>query len=630
MKNLSLKKKLLVYTLGLISTSLLIGIISFFSVKEVIKDYGLVANINYPKMNSIQIIIRNSKEMRLELNHLMFTKFTPEIKEQSVVKIADLKKENQTIIERYQATPMEEKEQQLYDKFKEKYDSHLAKIEEVTNVYNENKNGDLLSLDKIQNLYFVELENAGNDLTNSGADLNKMQEAVTILNVIAANKQGKQSVLLIAICIIAIGSVSAFVGFKFSENLEKALKRTIEILSLSSGEMSTATKQIAKSSETLSQATTKQATSLQQTTASVEEMNSMIGVSASNAKNASEQSKMSREYALKGREVVSEMIQSMSEINQSNSTIITQVESSSQRMQEIVNIIQEIESKTKIINDIVFQTKLLSFNASVEAARAGEQGKGFAVVAEEVGNLAEMSGKASKDISEMLTASVVKVQDIVSDNQSKISDMTNTGKSKIEKGIKVAEECGTMLTNIVKTVSDVTSMADQIADASIQQSQGIAEVNKVMAQLDQITLSNSATARETANSAESLETQASHLNDQINVLIKIVNGVSNNRDLLVSTASQVKEIKKEIKKEIMPVITKEVKLEPKAEPKPKQKYSEEPKIISTVKKELPAQTVAAPQAQKVQVAPATPNAPIVPKPSTTGIPSYDHPGFEDV
>jgi methyl-accepting chemotaxis protein len=78
---------------------------------------------------------------------------------------------------------------------------------------------------------------------------------------------------------------------------------------------------------------------------------------------------------------------------------MNQINYSNEQMSEIVKVIQEIETKTKVINDIVFQTKLLSFNASVEAARAGEQGKGFAVVAEEVGNLAQMSGNAAKEIS---------------------------------------------------------------------------------------------------------------------------------------------------------------------------------------------------------------------------------------
>lgn len=100
------------------------------------------------------------------------------------------------------------------------------------------------------------------------------------------------------------------------------------------------------------------------------------------------------------------MIHSITEISESNDRIMSQVADGNRKISEIVQVISEIGNKTKVINDIVFQTKLLSFNASVEAARAGEHGKGFAVVAEEVGNLAQMSGNAAKEISDMLNGSV--------------------------------------------------------------------------------------------------------------------------------------------------------------------------------------------------------------------------------
>ncbi|EQC49763.1 methyl-accepting chemotaxis protein [Bacteriovorax sp. DB6_IX] len=92
----------------------------------------------------------------------------------------------------------------------------------------------------------------------------------------------------------------------------------------------------------------------------------------------------------------------MNGIKNSNEAILTTTSEGNKKINEIVSVINEISEKTKVINDIVFQTKLLSFNASVEAARAGEHGKGFAVVAEEVGNLAQMSGKAAEEMVKFL------------------------------------------------------------------------------------------------------------------------------------------------------------------------------------------------------------------------------------
>ena len=99
---------------------------------------------------------------------------------------------------------------------------------------------------------------------------------------------------------------------------------------------------------------------------------------------------------------------------------------------QIVDLIREIEDKTKVINDIVFQTKLLSFNASVEAARAGEYGKGFSVVAEEVGNLAEMSGHASKEIEGLLSHSISQVENLSKQNHGQVSGFEGQIQNEIE------------------------------------------------------------------------------------------------------------------------------------------------------------------------------------------------------
>jgi methyl-accepting chemotaxis protein len=200
------------------------------------------------------------------------------------------------------------------------------------------------------------------------------------------------------------------------------------------------------------------------------------------------------------------MINSMRDINESNAQI-----------GEIVKVIREIDSKTKVINDIVFQTKLLSFNASVEAARAGEHGKGFAVVAEEVGNLAAMSGGAAEEISSLLESSIQKVESIA-----------GLTKTKVEGGTVVAQDCGSVLDDIVKSVTSVTKMAGEISSACTEQSQGVQEITKAMNQLDQMTQQNAATSEEAASAAEELSAQAESLNSLVRTLTQAVEGGSSN------------------------------------------------------------------------------------------------------
>ncbi|WP_211363207.1 methyl-accepting chemotaxis protein [Fluviispira multicolorata] len=134
-----------------------------------------------------------------------------------------------------------------------------------------------------------------------------------------------------------------------------------------------------------------------------------------------------------GKEIINKMINSIEHIKSSNENIIREVIQGNNRISEIVKVISEIENKTKIINTIVFQTKLLSFNASVEAARAGEYGRGFSVVTEEVGNLAQMSGNASKEISTMLQSSIDKVKNIIEETKENIENILNISKNAMNK-----------------------------------------------------------------------------------------------------------------------------------------------------------------------------------------------------
>ena len=197
---------------------------------------------------------------------------------------------------------------------------------------------------------------------------------------------------------------------------------------------------------------------------------------------------------------------------------------SNSNIEEIIQVIHEISNKTKVINEIVFQTKLLSFNASVEAARAGEQGKGFAVVAEEIGSLATMSGNAAQEISTMLTESTTKVENIVNATKSEVGALMVEGKKKVELGITVAKRCNTVLDDIVGHVSEVDGMVGDITIASEEQSKGITEISRAMGQLDQATQINADSSRQMAFSAEELSGQSRKLNSLVENLKWTVEG----------------------------------------------------------------------------------------------------------
>ncbi len=340
--------------------------------------------------------------------------------------------------------------------------------------------------------------------------------------------------------VVIVGFTSAIVtGFVFSSSLTKTLSLLSERLKGGAESVAGESQKIAASSSQLSASTTEQAAALQETVSSVDEVSAMINKNADNAKQSQEVAGLSENSASKGRDAVTGLIGSIDEISKSNAEIMSQIEDSNRQMSEIVKVIAEIGNKTKVINDIVFQTKLLSFNASVEAARAGEHGKGFAVVAEEVGNLAQMSGNAAKEISQMLEESSHRVEGIVSETKNKIDRLVVVGREKLADGTSRARSCGDILEEIVGNVSQVGQLMTEIATASREQSQGVQEITRAMAQLDQVTQQNAVASQDSANASEQLSNQAEELRAIIDELNRTVAGAKDGQPVQSVPAKHV-------------------------------------------------------------------------------------------
>jgi methyl-accepting chemotaxis protein len=293
-------------------------------------------------------------------------------------------------------------------------------------------------------------------------------------------------------------------SFVILRALSHAIGRVISNLTEASQQVSQSSGQIAQASEELSQSSSEQAAALEETSASVEELASMVQKNTENAKAAAECAQRSLESAEKGKNTIEGMVESIQDLEKTN-----------QKIADMVRVFTEIQEKTKVIEDIVFQTQLLSFNASVEAARAGEHGKGFAVVAEEVGNLAEMSGNASGEIGALLENSLKLVESTVEEVRSRVERLVIEGKS----GIVVLEE-------IVREAQTASAKTHEISDANVEQNRGIQEITRAMNQLDQGTQVNASTSEETASSAEELSGQAGSLQNTVNELVVVIHGAS--------------------------------------------------------------------------------------------------------
>jgi len=345
------------------------------------------------------------------------------------------------------------------------------------------------------------------------------------VQVSAADKSLDYTWMFIGLACILFAVVMS-VGWMTIQSISRSLSKIVSGLSLESASVQSAATQISTGAKNLADASTVQASAIQETASAVEETNAMVKKSADNALRSRDVSSQSHDAASRGKEAVEEMIRAIGDINTSNESIMRQIDDSNGQISEIVKLITEIGNKTKVINDIVFQTKLLSFNASVEAARAGEHGKGFAVVAEEVGNLAQMSGNAAKEISDMLSGSIARVESIVTNTKSQVERLISDGKTKVQSGTIVAKQCGEILEEVVRNVSEVNEMIGEISTAAQEQSVGVAEITKAINQLDEATHNNAATSQESSKAAAQLTHQSQKLLSIVEDLDSLIRGKS--------------------------------------------------------------------------------------------------------
>ena len=322
----------------------------------------------------------------------------------------------------------------------------------------------------------------------------------------------QSSKVLIYSVLAALLVIGAFLSAYLIKGIQATIQETLKQVSAISDEVSKIAEKLSDASQELSASSGQQASAIQQTASSTEEMTAMVNKTAESASAAQDITHHCLSAAGEGKKAMEAMGQAINDIANSNQNIFQQVEKNNQDLNTIVDMINEISVKTKVINDIVFQTKLLSFNASIEAARAGEAGKGFAVVAEEVGNLADMSGKAAMDISSLLETSIKKVTQVAEESKEKVALIVKGGKEKVAIGVRVAENCEENLDQILQRSNISLERVTEINEASSQQSIGINEIGKAIQELSSGIQQNANTTVEVSASAQNLREYTRNLN----------------------------------------------------------------------------------------------------------------------
>lgn len=317
---------------------------------------------------------------------------------------------------------------------------------------------------------------------------------------------------------------AVLVLFWISQNFNSNMKSVIKKLNSVVAQTQSAGMQLVKLSENLSAVSVDQASAIQQTSSAVVEIESMTKTTLSNVSTSKELSEESNEFTEKTVESVRSLASAMQMISDSNIELLQQMDQNKEQMNEIKNIISNIGQKTKVINEIVFQTKLLSFNASVEAARAGEFGKGFAVVAEEVGSLANLSGTASKEISEMLNTSITSVEKITTETSENVSRLVQVNKQKVDDGVNLASDCSTSVEEIKHKLNCVLEALIAVLQAASEQTKGLEEISDAITKIDDLSQQNMKMSQQTAEQSKVLAEQTQALNEITTVVQNVVMG----------------------------------------------------------------------------------------------------------
>jgi methyl-accepting chemotaxis protein len=291
-----------------------------------------------------------------------------------------------------------------------------------------------------------------------------------------------------------------------------SLEELISNIIMASQNLVRAVEEIASGNENLSQRTSEQASSLEEIAATVEETNASTRQNAGNANEANTLAETSSRLAVDGGHIVENAVLSISEINKS-----------SKKISEIINM----------INEIAFQTNLLALNAAVEAARAGDQGRGFAVVAGEVRNLAQRSAGAAKEIGSLIKDSI----------------------GKIDEGTDLVNKSGDALKEIIISAKQVKDIIAEIAASSDEQSRGIEQINTAVTEMDTMTQQNAALVEETAAASEEMSNQAQELLSMVQEFkirenLTAGTGSSKRKEVHIKTLQTRESVKTPVKSEV--------------------------------------------------------------------------------
>lgn len=393
-------------------------------------------------------------------------------------------------------------------------------VNEIISLFKKNANNP--DRFKLVQLYYSELEELIEKMFDKTQKMTSLVKQDAEQSEKQAYSTAKNANNIIVITVI-IGFLTAlFLGITLSNYLNNNLTAVATELRNQANAMTQVSESLIADGMNVRQRTEQQLDSIEKNFLTTEKINSMVVKNSANAQTSTSKTQESQNAVNSVRNSIEKLTNSVSAMNGSTQGIVQHIITNQEQMGQIASLIKEISNKTQVINEIVFQTKLLSFNASVEAARAGEAGKGFSVVAEEVGQLAISSGKAADEIKTMLNKSVDSVEEMVRITKHKVEQLLNESKVNARLGDESAKELKDLFSIVQDGTGEILNCIEQINVATQEEEKGLTLIQNSFSELKMLATDNTKAALSLEEQAQSLKEQSETVNFAVVRLQEIV------------------------------------------------------------------------------------------------------------
>jgi methyl-accepting chemotaxis protein len=466
-------------TIGIGGALLLaVGIINYWTLREVTAKYSHVADVNLTANQHIAAMRAATLDIEALLNRLALPSLPPEEVSQAYARFDKDVATYAAAEKAYRAVPFVPGEQAVYDGVAAAYQKFSNLTQQMIK---DSKSSAAEERVRFYQSLREDFRVVKETYTKAIGGLEQFQiEQARKWSSDAAGQAGFASILSALLVVLGFVGTLTF-GYLIAVRTTRATEEIISDLDSASQQTLGASAQVSQSSSSLAQGASEQAASMERVKSTLEEISSMTKQNADSASEAERLANEAQASTRKGGDAMNRMV-----------SAIRAIKEGSDKTAKII----------KTIDEIAFQTNLLALNAAVEAARAGDAGRGFAVVAEEVRNLATRSAAAAKDTSAL-----------IEDSQ-----------QRADQGVAVSTEVGGLLETILVTVTRMNTLVGEVAGASQEQHKGVQRITEVVSQMDMVTQSNAASAEQSSAAAEELASQAESLAYIVRRLTYLVRG----------------------------------------------------------------------------------------------------------